>query len=350
MIEEILAYAQKNKASDIHLIANKPVYTRQVGDLTIMDENVLSQSDLLNFIKLMTSDDQFEHFQNGYDIDTAYSDKDGNRYRLNIYRQKQVPAIAIRLLNNHIPSIEELKLPEVLKSLSLSNKGIIIVTGPTGSGKSTTLAAMIDYINTNEKAHILTLEDPIEYIHKEKNCLINQREIERDVHSFKDGLRSALREDPDVILVGEMRDHESIALALTAAETGHLVFGTLHTTSAASTINRVIDSFEPHQQNQVRSQLSTSLKAVVSQTLLPKTDKSGRVAAHEILLNTDAVGNMIRENKIVQINSVIQTGQKLGMTTLEHSLANLVKLEIIDKDTAYVYASDPGLMQRLIGM
>lgn len=350
MIEEILACAQKNKASDIHLIANKPIYTRQVGDLSIMDENVLSQSDLLNIIKVMTSANQFEQFQNGNDIDTAYSDKDGHRYRLNIYRQKQVAAIAIRLLNNHIPTIDELYLPAVLKSLSLSNKGIILVTGPTGSGKSTTLAAMIDFINENEKVHILTLEDPIEYIHKDKNCLISQREIERDVQSFKDGLRSALREDPDVILVGEMRDHESISLALTAAETGHLVLGTLHTTSAASTINRIIDSFEPHQQNQVRSQLSTSLKAVISQTLIPKVDKSGRVAAHEILLNTDAVGNMIRENKIVQINSVIQTGQKLGMTTLEHSLANLVKSGTIDKEVAFSNATDPGLMQRLIGM
>lgn len=350
MVEELLKYAQDNKGSDIHLIANKKPYIRLIGDLVPMDFKVLDESDLTKMIQLMTSPDQFEHYQNGYDIDTAYSDKDGHRYRLNIYRQKQVPAIAIRLLNNHIPTIDELKLPDILKTLSLSNKGIILVTGPTGSGKSTTLAAMIDFINENEKAHILTLEDPIEYIHTEKNCLINQREIERDVTSFKDGLRSALREDPDVILVGEMRDHESISLALTAAETGHLVFGTLHTTSAASTINRIIDSFEPHQQNQVRSQLSTSLKAVISQTLLPKSDKSGRVAAHEILLNTDAVGNMIRENKIVQINSVIQTNQKLGMTTLEHSLANLISRDIIDKETALSNCTDPGLMQRLMGI
>ena len=350
MLEEILKYAQENKVSDIHLIANKVPYMRQIGDLNPSEFNVVSESDINKMIQTMTSDDQYEHYQNGYDIDTAYSDNDGNRYRLNIFRQQQVSAIAIRLLNNHIPSIDELHLPEVLKKLALSNKGIILVTGPTGSGKSTTLAAMIDYINENEKAHILTLEDPIEYIHQSKKCLVNQREILRDVNSFKDGLRSALREDPDVILVGEMRDHESISLALTAAETGHLVFGTLHTTSASSTINRIIDSFEPHQQNQVRSQLSTGLKAVISQTLLPTADRSGCVAAHEILLNTDAVGNMIRENKIVQINSVIQTGQKLGMTTLEASLANLIRSQKIDKDTALGAASDPALMQRLVGI
>ncbi len=350
MLEEILKYAQENKVSDIHLIANKVPYMRQIGDLNPSEFNVVTEDDINKMIQIMTSEDQFEHYQNGYDIDTAYSDKDGNRYRLNIFRQQQVSAIAIRLLNNHIPSIDELQLPEVLKKLALSNKGIILVTGPTGSGKSTTLAAMIDYINENEKAHILTLEDPIEYIHQSKKCLVNQREILRDVNSFKDGLRSALREDPDVILVGEMRDHESISLALTAAETGHLVFGTLHTTSASSTINRIIDSFEPHQQNQVRSQLSTGLKAVISQTLLPTADRSGRVAAHEILLNTDAVGNMIRENKIVQINSVIQTGQKLGMTTLEASLANLIRSQKIDKDTALGAASDPALMQRLVGI
>lgn len=348
MLAEILKFAQENKASDIHLVANKVPYMRHIGDLKPMDHSPISVENMTKMIQQMTSLEQYEAYQKGHDIDTAYSDDDGKRYRLNIYRQQEVPAVAIRLLNNHIPTLEEMQLPEILKSLSLSQKGIILVTGPTGSGKSTTLAAMINHININTQAHILTLEDPIEYIHTGQKSLINQREILKDVTSFKDGLRSALREDPDVILVGEMRDHESISLALTAAETGHLVFSTLHTTSAASTINRIIDSFEPHQQNQVRSQLSSSLKAVIAQVLLPKKDKTGRIAAHEILLNTDAVGNMIRENKIVQINSVIQTNQRLGMTTLENSLATLVKRDLIDQETAESYATDLTLLQRLV--
>lgn len=348
MLAEILKFAQENKASDIHLVANKVPYTRHIGELKPMDHSPISVENMTKMIQQMTSLEQYEAYQKGHDIDTAYSDDDGKRYRLNIYRQQEVPAVAIRLLNNHIPTLEEMQLPEILKSLSLSQKGIILVTGPTGSGKSTTLAAMINHININTQAHILTLEDPIEYIHTGQKSLINQREILKDVTSFKDGLRSALREDPDVILVGEMRDHESISLALTAAETGHLVLSTLHTTSAASTINRIIDSFEPHQQNQVRSQLSSSLKAVIAQVLLPKKDKTGRIAAHEILLNTDAVGNMIRENKIVQINSVIQTNQRLGMTTLENSLATLVKRDMIDQETAESYATDQSLLQRLV--
>lgn len=348
MLAEILKFAQENKASDIHLVANKVPYMRHIGELKTMDHSPISVENMTKMIQQMTSLEQYEAYQKGHDIDTAYSDDDGKRYRLNIYRQQEVPAVAIRLLNNHIPTLEEMQLPEILKSLSLSQKGIILVTGPTGSGKSTTLAAMINHININTQAHILTLEDPIEYIHTGQKSLINQREILKDVTSFKDGLRSALREDPDVILVGEMRDHESISLALTAAETGHLVFSTLHTTSAASTINRIIDSFEPHQQNQVRSQLSSSLKAVIAQVLLPKKDKTGRIAAHEILLNTDAVGNMIRENKIVQINSVIQTNQRLGMTTLENSLATLVKRDLIDQETAESYATDLTLLQRLV--
>lgn len=348
MLAEILKFAQENKASDIHLVANKVPYMRHIGELKTMDHSPISVENMTKMIQQMTSLEQYEAYQKGHDIDTAYSDDDGKRYRLNIYRQQELPAVAIRLLNNHIPTLEEMQLPEILKSLSLSQKGIILVTGPTGSGKSTTLAAMINHININTQAHILTLEDPIEYIHTGQKSLINQREILKDVTSFKDGLRSALREDPDVILVGEMRDHESISLALTAAETGHLVFSTLHTTSAASTINRIIDSFEPHQQNQVRSQLSSSLKAVIAQVLLPKKDKTGRIAAHEILLNTDAVGNMIRENKIVQINSVIQTNQRLGMTTLENSLATLVKRDLIDQETAESYATDLTLLQRLV--
>lgn len=218
MLAEILKFAQENKASDIHLVANKVPYMRHIGELKPMDHSPISVENMTKMIQQMTSLEQYEAYQKGHDIDTAYSDDDGKRYRLNIYRQQEVPAVAIRLLNNHIPTLEEMQLPEILKSLSLSQKGIILVTGPTGSGKSTTLAAMINHININTQAHILTLEDPIEYIHTGQKSLINQREILKDVTSFKDGLRSALREDPDVILVGEMRDHESISLALTAAE------------------------------------------------------------------------------------------------------------------------------------
>lgn len=348
MLETLLNLAQESKASDIHLVSNKSPYLRLMGELVMLERDVISSDELLTMIQQLTTKEQYHNFQNGHDIDCAYGDQKGQRYRVNIFRQQSLPALAIRLLNNHIPTLDELHMPQILKTLSLSSKGIILVTGPTGSGKSTTLAAMIHHINQNLKAHILTLEDPIEYIHESQKSLVNQREINKDVFSFKDGLRSALREDPDVILVGEMRDYESISLALTAAETGHLVLSTLHTTSASSTINRIIDSFEPFQQNQVRSQLSTSLKAVISQTLVQTKDKKGRIAVHEILVNTDAVGNMIRENKIVQINSVIQTGTKLGMTTLENSLASLVKKGIIDQESAEANASDPALLQKLI--
>lgn len=347
MLEEILDYAVKHDCSDIHLVGNMPPIVRQVGQLVRLDYPPLDNEEVKRWIYLMLNSEQREMYDDGHDIDTAYTDNNNNRYRLNIFRQKGLSAIAMRLLKNTIPTIDQLGLPEVLKTLASEPRGMVLVTGPTGSGKSTTLAAMIDYINTNKPKHVLTLEDPIEYIHTPKKCLINQREMHSDAKSFSSALRSALREDPDVILVGEMRDYETISLALTAAETGHLVFSTLHTTGAASTIDRIIDVFPPHQQGQIRTQLATTLKGVISQALIPRIDEDKRVAVHEIMLMTDAIGNMIRENKIVQINSSIQTGSRLGMQALEAGLANLVKRGAISQEMALEYASNKEFLKRL---
>ncbi|HET6785842.1 MAG TPA: type IV pilus twitching motility protein PilT [Erysipelotrichaceae bacterium] len=349
MLLEILKYARKNECSDIHLVANRKPIVRHVGELVNLDLPVLENGQVYDIIHAIISPEQYELYEQGKDVDSAYTDDAGHRYRLNIYRQQGVPAIAMRLLNNHIPTIDELKLPQILKDIAMQPRGLILVTGPTGSGKSTTLAAMIDYINDSKSHHILTLEDPIEYIHNSKKSMINQREIHKDAHDFQSALRSALREDPDVILVGEMRDYETISLALTAAETGHLVLSTLHTTGAASTIDRIIDAFPPHQQSQVRTQLAGVLKAVISQALLPKADYSGRTAVHEIMLMTDAIGNLIRENKIVQINTAIQTGLRVGMQTLDGNLAKLVSDHIISFEVANEITSNPELLKRYLG-
>jgi twitching motility protein PilT len=308
----------------------------------------MSSEDTLSLVHELIDTKHSELYTLGGDVDAAYTDEFNNRYRLNVYRQRGVPAIAIRLLRNTIPTLKELKMPDVLSKLAMLPRGLVLVTGPTGSGKSTTLAAMIDHINRNRHVHILTLEDPIEYIHTANKGMIHQREIHTDANDFASALRSALREDPDVILVGEMRDHETIALALTAAETGHLVLSTLHTTGAANTIDRIIDVFPPHQQGQIRTQLASSLQAVISQDLLPLEGGLGRIAAHEILLMTDAVANLIRENKIVQINSAIQTGMKLGMCTLDGSLVNLIRKNLISLDTAMENTSNPEALKRLL--
>lgn len=348
MLENILQKAQLFQASDIHICGESIPLVRVLGSLKPLDETVLSDVEVMQIIKLIATPQQFSLFEEGNDIDTSYSDSKSQRYRINIYRAQSRPSLAIRLLRNHIPTLDELNLPTVLKSLAEEPRGLVLVTGPTGSGKSTTLAAMIDYINSRKSKHILTLEDPIEYIHKSKVSHLSQREIHRDVKGFNEALRSALREDPDVILVGEMRDYETISLALTAAETGHLVFSTLHTTGAASTIDRIIDVFPPHQQSQIRTQLASVLKGVISQALIPRIDEPKRVAVHEIMIMTDAIGNLIRENKIVQINSSIQTGQRIGMQTLETSLANYIKHGAIDLETALEFSSNKEFLKRLI--
>jgi twitching motility protein PilT len=348
MLQEILKKAQDEQCSDIHISGNEKILFRKDGRLLSYSDDIMSSDDTLSLVHQLIDTKHSEIYTLGGDVDAAYTDEFNNRYRLNVYRQRGVPAIAIRLLRNTIPTLKELRMPEVLSKLAMLPRGLVLVTGPTGSGKSTTLAAMIDHINRNRSVHILTLEDPIEYIHTANKGMIHQREIHTDANDFASALRSALREDPDVILVGEMRDHETIALALTAAETGHLVLSTLHTTGAANTIDRIIDVFPPHQQGQIRTQLASSLQGVISQDLLPLEGGLGRIAAHEILLKTDAVANLIRENKIVQINSAIQTGMKLGMCTLDGSLVNLIRKNLISLDTAMEYTDNPEALKRLL--
>ena len=295
---------------------------------------VLTNDVIMDVMKQMTNDAQKASIAQNIDTDFSYVTESGFRHRVNVYFQRGNVAIAIRLLRNDIPTLEDLKLPQILSEFCMRPRGLILVTGPTGSGKSTTLAGMIDYVNTHRSAHIITVEDPIEYMHEHKCCMVNQREVGMDVPDFAAALRAALREDPDVILVGEMRDFETISAAVTAAETGHLVFSTLHTTSASDTINRIIDVYPEHQQQQIRAQLANVLVAVISQTLIPTADGKGRIAAQEILDVTDACSAMIRDNKVHLIKSAIQTGRQSGMQCLDQELARLTKKGIIKEEHA----------------
>lgn len=338
-INEIIEFARKNNYSDIHLTENLPPVFRKNGDIVISDMDI-SESSIEEIIKSMLDDKKLEIISKKNDIDFCYSLDTGERQRVNVYHQNGKLCSAIRILNDVIPTFEALSLPPVIQKLASEPRGLILVTGPTGSGKSTTLAAMIDYINRTRKGHILTVEDPIEYLHTHKNSIVHQREVGKDVESFEIALRSALREDPDVILVGEMRDLETISAAITAAETGHLVLSTLHTIGAANTVDRIIDVFPPHSQNQVRTQLASVLKGVITQQLLPLSDGSGRTAAFEIMTGTDSVLNLIRENKCHQISSVLQTGAKDGMCSLNASLAKLVNQNLVSLDEALKKASD----------
>lgn len=337
-INEIILYARKNGCSDIHITKNTSPVFRKNGDIIVSNiENVDNHEKL---ILSMLNKNQKEEILNKKDIDFCYELPNGMRQRVNVYHQNKSICSAIRLLNDQIPTFESLDLPNSIKNLSNETRGLILVTGPTGSGKSTTLAAMVDYINKTKKAHILTIEDPIEYMHKHKKSIVHQREVGEDVNSFSDALRSALREDPDVILVGEMRDLETISAAITAAETGHLVLSTLHTTGAANTIDRIIDVFPSHTQSQMRTQLASVLKGVVTQQLVPLIDGTGRIGAFEIMIGTDAILNLVRENKCHQINSVLQTGNKDGMCTLNLSLARLVSKNIVSMEEALKRVSD----------
>lgn len=345
VIDELLLEARRLGCSDLHLTPGLPPIVRLNGALRALgskgaldSETMRGLSDQLLENTGMTHGDE--------DLDFCYKDRNRDRYRVNLYCQQDVETAAIRLLQTGIPKLEDLHLPPILKSLSTLPRGMILVTGPTGSGKSTTLAAMIDEINTNRSAHLLTLEDPVEYLHTHKRCVVHQREVGRDVGSFADALRSALREDPDVILVGEMRDLETISAAVTAAETGHLVLSTLHTTGAAATIDRIIDVFPPHQQQQMRTQLAMVLKAVISQQLVPKADGSGRIAALEIMVVTDAIANMIRENKCHQIASVLQTGAKNGMQSMDSNLSGLLSAGIISEKEAFERCIDRTAIRR----
>ena len=309
--------------SDIHIRSNKPVSTRINGEIIVQENSIISENQINNMIKKALDKRKLEIFQNQKDVDFAIVSS-GNRYRVNIFQSSNGPAIVLRKINESIPDIGELNLPPVVNDIITEKSGLILVTGATGSGKSTSIAAMINEINKSRKESIITIEDPIEFIHKDEACIVSQREIGRDANTFHEALRAALREDPDVILVGELRDRETISMALTAAETGHLIFGTLHTSGAPNTIHRIIDVFPAAQQAQIRTQLSQSLKMVLSQTLFIKPDHSGRVAAFEVMINNAAIANLVRENKIEQITSVMQTSNQEGMVTLEKSIEVLV--------------------------
>ena len=324
-ITELLAFSVKNKASDLHLSAGLPPMIRVHGDVRRINLPAMEHKDVHAMVYDIMNDGQRKQYEEMLETDFSFAVPNLARFRVNAFNQERGAAAVFRTIPSTVLSLEDLNAPKIFKEISEHPRGIVLVTGPTGSGKSTTLAAMIDYINENHYGHILTVEDPIEFVHESKRCLINQREVSRDTLSFNNALRSALREDPDVVLVGEMRDLETIRLALTAAETGHLVFGTLHTSSAAKTIDRIVDVFPAAEKDMMRAMLSESLRAVIAQTLLKTKDGKGRVAAHEIMIGTPAIRNLIRENKIAQMYSAIQTGQNVGMQTLDQCLADLVR-------------------------
>ena len=333
-ITELLAFVVKNKASDLHLSAGLPPMIRVHGDIRRINLPAMEHKDVHAMIYDIMNDGQRKHYEEHLEIDFSFAVPELARFRVNAYNQQRGAAAVLRTIPSKILSLEQLNCPKIFSEIAKTPRGLVLVTGPTGSGKSTTLAAMVNDVNENDYGHILTVEDPIEFVHESKKCLINQREVGPHTLSFANALRSALREDPDVILVGEMRDLETIRLAMSAAETGHLVFGTLHTSSAAKTVDRIIDVFPGDEKEMVRAMLSESLRAVISQTLLKTKDGSGRVAAHEIMLGTPAIRNLIREAKIAQMYSAIQTGQAMGMQTLDQNLTDLVKRNIVSSGEA----------------
>lgn len=339
-ITELLAFSVKQGASDLHLSAGLPPMIRVDGDVRRINLPALEHKDVHRLVYDIMNDRQRKDFEEFLETDFSFDVPGVARFRVNAFNHNRGAGGVFRTIPSKVLNMDQLGLGQAFRDLSNLNRGIVLVTGPTGSGKSTTLAAMIDYINENKYNHILTIEDPIEFVHDSKRSLINQREVHRDTHGFSEALRSALREDPDVILVGELRDLETIRLALTAAETGHLVFGTLHTSSAAKTIDRIVDVFPAEEKSMVRSMLSESLQGVISQTLLKKKG-GGRVAAHEIMVGTPAIRNLIREDKIAQMYSAIQAGSSHGMQTLDQSLQNLIKRGFITKETARERAKIP---------
>ncbi|KTC79039.1 type IV pilus twitching motility protein PilT [Legionella cherrii] len=341
-IAELLAFSVKNKSSDLHISAGLPPLIRVDGDLRKINLPAMEHKEVIKIIYDVMNDRQRKEFEESLETDFSFEITNLARFRVNVFHQLRGAAAVFRTIPSEILSMSDLGLPSIFEEMSSYPKGLVLITGPTGSGKSTTLAAMIDYINSSRYDHILTVEDPIEFVHQSKKCLLNQREVHRDTLSFNAALRSALREDPDVILVGELRDLETIRLAMTAAETGHLVFGTLHTNSATKTINRIIDVFPAEEKSMVRSMLSESLQAVVAQTLLKKNG-GGRVAALEIMICTGAIRNLIREDKVAQMYSSIQTGQGKGMQTLDQHLTELVKKNIISTHTAREVAIDKNI-------
>ena len=340
-ISELLAFSVKNNASDLHLSSGLPPMIRVHGDVRRINLPPLDHKDVHGMIYDIMNDGQRKAYEEKLEVDFSFAIPGLARFRVNAFNQDRGAAAVLRTIPSKILSLEQLNAPKIFADLSLKPRGLVLVTGPTGSGKSTTLAAMVNHVNENEYAHILTIEDPIEFVHESKKCLINQREVGPHTHSFTAALRSALREDPDVVLVGELRDLETIRLALSAAETDHLVFGTLHTSSAAKTIDRIVDVFPGDEKEMVRAMLSESLQAVISQTLLKTKDGAGRVAAHEIMLGTPAIRNLIRESKIAQMYSAIQTGMNIGMQTLDHNLTDLVRRNVISPQAARSAAKTP---------
>ncbi len=340
-ITQLLAFSVKNKASDLHLSAGLPPMIRVHGDVRRINVEPLDQKQVHDMVYDIMNDGQRKIYEDTLECDFSFEIQGLARFRVNAFNQNRGAGAVFRTIPSKILTLEQLNAPKIFAELALKPRGLVLVTGPTGSGKSTTLAAMVNHLNENEYGHVLTVEDPIEFVHESKKCLVNQREVGPHTLSFANALRAALREDPDAVLVGEMRDLETIRLALTASETGHLVFGTLHTSSAAKTVDRIVDVFPAAEKEMVRSMLSESLVAVISQTLCKTKDGQGRVAAHEIMLGTSAIKNLIRENKIAQMYSAIQTGQNLGMQTLDQNLSDLVRRNIISPAEARSKAKVP---------
>jgi twitching motility protein PilT len=337
-----------NNASDLHLCAGISPVIRINGDLHYLNEPVLVAQDCERMARQCLSNELFNNLVETGEVDASYSLPGIARFRINVFRQRGSYAIAARTIPTDIPKIEDLGLPEITVELAMKQRGLVLITGPTGSGKSTTLAAMIDYINARKKCHIVTIEDPIEFLHKHGRSIINQREIGMDTNSYTNAMRAVLREDPDVILIGEMRDQETIATALTAAETGHLVLSTLHTVGSAKTIDRIIDVFPPYQQSQIRSQLSTVLMGIISQQLIKRADGNGRLLATEVMVWTPAISNLIRESRTPQINTCIHTGSQFGMHSMDACVANLYRSKMIDFESACQYALDIDNLKKLL--
>ncbi len=349
-ILEYLDQAVATKASDLHITVGMPPILRIDGALEKITDTPLTPEDTAGFIRQVLSDEQQELLHVRGQLDVSFSMPGRGRFRVNAYRQRQSYGLAFRVVSSLIPSLEELGLPPVVADLARKKRGLILVTGPTGSGKSTTLASMIDLMNTERNAHVITLEDPIEYLHSHRKCMINQREVGGDTQNFANGLRAALRQDPDIILVGEMRDLETISIAVTAAETGHLVLSTVHTLGAAATVDRIIDVFPPYQQEQIKVQLSGNLEGIISQQLMAKKSGQGRVGAFEVMTATPAIRNLVREGKTHQIQSVIQTGTKFGMQTMDNALLAHYRNGMISRDTLFSYSVDMDYVRKQVSM